>query len=162
MHLCIPPHKMTKMVFFMQLGIMKHRVSVSEKWPHFQKWQNHINFKFYKFQFLNFYKNMMSKNLPQMPQMPQMCPKHGNLRCQLIIVLSVDCPKICPKSQNMCPKHGNHRCRMKCAPRLPQKIKMCPKPAPECPKISNVPQAWKSSSVDWWRLDIFLWLLGKV
>lgn len=43
-HLCIPPHKLTKMVFFMQLGIMKHRVSVSEKWPHFQKWQNYIHF----------------------------------------------------------------------------------------------------------------------
>ena len=43
-HLCIPPHKLTKMVFFMQLGIVKHRVSVSEKWPHFQKWQNYTHF----------------------------------------------------------------------------------------------------------------------
>ena len=43
-HLCTPPHKLTKMWFFMQLGIMKHRVSVSEKWPHFQKWQKHIHF----------------------------------------------------------------------------------------------------------------------
>lgn len=43
-HLCTPPHKLTKMSFFMQLGIMKHRVWKSEKWPHFQKWQKHTHF----------------------------------------------------------------------------------------------------------------------
>ena len=90
---------------------------------------NFINFKFYKFQILNFYKNVMSKNLPWVPWVPWMCPKHGNLRCQLSIVLSVDCPEICPESQNMCPKHGNLRCRMKCALRLPWKIKICPETA---------------------------------
>ena len=161
MHLCTPPHKLTKMWFFMQLGIMKHRVWKSGFSPHFQKWQNHTYFKFYKFQFLNFYKNVMSKNLPQVPQMPQMCPKHGNLRCQLSIVLSVDCPEICPESQNMCPKHGNIRCRMKCAPRLPQKIKICPKTAPRLPQGHILPWAWKSSGVDWWWLDIFLLILVK-
>ena len=58
-----------------------------------------------------------------------MCPKHGNLRCQLSIVLLVDCPEICPESKNMCPKHGNLRCQMKCALRLPWKIKICPETA---------------------------------
>ena len=86
-------------------------------------------FNFYNFQFLNFYKRVMSKNLPWVPWVPWMCPKHENLRCQLSIVLSVDCPEICPESKNMCPKHGNLRCRMKCALRLPWKIKICPETA---------------------------------
>ena len=50
-HLCIPPHKLTKMCFFMQLGIMKHRVWKSVFLPHFQKWQNYTHFN------CNFYKN---------------------------------------------------------------------------------------------------------
>ena len=117
--------------------------------------------QFSNFVFLYIYKHE-SKNLPQMPQMPQMCPKHGNLRCQLSIVLSVDCPEICPKSKNMCPKHGNLRCRMKCAPRLPQKIKMCPKTAPRLPQRHILPWVRKFSVCSWWWLDIFLWILVKV
>ena len=124
-----PPTQIDKNGVFMQLGIMK--TSGVKEWffATFSKMTNHINFKFYKFQFLNFYKNVMSKNLPWVPWVPWMCPKHGNLRCQLNIVLSVDCPEICPESQNMCPKHGNLRCQMKCALRLPWKIKICPETA---------------------------------
>ena len=92
----------------------------------FNFWQKLHQFS--NFVFLYIYKHE-SKNLPWVPWVPWKCPEHGNLRCQLNVVLSVDCPETALKSQNMCPKHGNLRCRMKCALRLPWKIKICPETA---------------------------------
>ena len=131
MHLCTPPHKLTKMVFFYAIG--HNETSGVKEWffTIFSKMTKITSISisisnFYKISILYFYKNVMSKNVPWLPWLPWMCPEHGNHRCQLNVVLSVDCPEICPESQNMCPNHGNHRCRMKCALTLPWKIKMCP------------------------------------